>query len=85
MASSLPVLSTDVGDVAAMLAPDNLPFVAPQDDAMLASRLQNLLRDPATRARIGAANRIHVLAHYTQDAMFTRYAALFDGIPDPEG
>jgi glycosyltransferase involved in cell wall biosynthesis len=85
MASALPVLSTDVGDVAAMLAPDNLPFVAPQDDAMLASCLRNLLRDRAACTRIGAANRAHVLAHYTQDAMFTRYAALFDGTPDPEG
>jgi glycosyltransferase involved in cell wall biosynthesis len=83
MAAGLPVAATDVGDVRAMLAEANAPWVGPRDDAALAASLAALLRDPAQRPRIGAANRARALTAFDQQRMFAAYAALFDGAPPP--
>jgi glycosyltransferase involved in cell wall biosynthesis len=79
MAAGLPVATTDVGDVRAMLATDNAPFIVPPDDAALATALASLAADPALRRRLGAANRAKAERDYNQDTMFAAYAALFDG------
>ena len=79
MAAGLPVVSTDVGDVRAMLAEGNGPFVAGKDDAALSGALGALLRDPATARALGAANRAKAERDYDEAAMFRSYAALFDG------
>lgn len=81
MAAGLPVATTDVGDVRAMLSAENAGAIGPRDDAALAANLVALLRDPALRARIGAANRAKALRDFNQETMFGAYAALFDGIP----
>ncbi|MGA9867102.1 MAG: glycosyltransferase [Acetobacteraceae bacterium] len=79
MAAGLPVAATDVGDVRLMLAPENAAFVGPKDDRALARSLDVLLADPASRARIGAANRAKAAREYDETAMFAAYGALFDG------
>ena len=79
MAASLPIAATDVGDVADMVAQENRMFVAPLTDAALADSLRTLMMDPALRQRLGAANRAKAIRDYDQQAMFTAYAALFDG------
>jgi glycosyltransferase involved in cell wall biosynthesis len=79
MAAGLPVAATDVGDVRAMLAEANAPWVGPRDDAALAASLAALLEDAGIRARVGAANRARALATFDQERMFRAYAALFDG------
>lgn len=76
MASGLPVVSTDVGDVRAMLVEDNAPFVVAQDDAALADALRRLLANPARALAIGAANREKAVADYDEQTMFATYAAL---------
>jgi glycosyltransferase involved in cell wall biosynthesis len=78
MAAALPVASTDVGDVRAMLAPENRPYLAALDDNALARALADLLRDPNLRTRIGNANRAKAWREYEQEAMFQAYATLFD-------
>lgn len=83
MAAGLPVAATDVGDVRAMLAEANAPWVGPRDDAALAASLAALLGDAAERARIGAANRAKALEAFDQERMFEAYAALFDGEAAP--
>jgi glycosyltransferase involved in cell wall biosynthesis len=85
MAASLPVATTDVGDVRAMLAAENTRFVGRLDDADLARSLTSLLGDPALRARIGAANQAKARAEFDQAAMFRAYGALWRGdrLPDP--
>jgi glycosyltransferase involved in cell wall biosynthesis len=83
MAAGLPVAATDVGDVRAMLAESNAPWVCPRDDAALAANLAALLADAQLRARTGAANRARALAAFDQERMFAAYAALFDGAPPP--
>lgn len=81
MAAGLPIAATDVGDVRTMLAEENQPQLSAPDDAALAASLLALLRDPAGRARIGAANRAKALREFDQERMFAAYAALFDGEP----
>ena len=74
MASGLPAVCTDVGDVRRMLAPENAPFVVPLTDDAFAHGLSRLL-DADGRA-VGAANRARAVAAYDQGAMFAAYAGL---------
>ena len=79
MAASRPVASVDIGDVRAMLPPENADLVSPRgDEAGLAAALDRLLDDDALRARLAAANRRHVVAHYSKERMYGAYGALFD-------
>ena len=80
MAAGLAVAATDVGDVAAMLAGENRPFVVARDPAALAGAMAALLADPARRGAIGAANRARVEREYGEETMFQAYAALFGGV-----
>jgi glycosyltransferase involved in cell wall biosynthesis len=79
MAAGLPVASTDVGDVAGMLAAENREFVVPLDAARLSAALAGLVGDAGLRQRVGAANRAKVERDYADTVMFDRYARLFDG------
>ncbi len=79
MATGLPCAATDVGDVRAMLAEDNTPYVGALDDASLAASLTALLADPALRARLGAANLVKARRDFDQAAMFARYRDLWCG------
>src|SRR5262249_44544896 len=76
MAAGLPVASTDVGDVAAMVSDDNRRFVV-ADEAGLTAALAALADDANLRASLGAANRARALADYDEEAMIRRYAALY--------
>lgn len=78
MAAGQSVVATNVGDVAAMVAPENIPFiVAPADEAGFGQALCALVSDPAVRARVGAANRVRALAEYDEATMIDRYARLY--------
>jgi glycosyltransferase involved in cell wall biosynthesis len=76
MAAGLPVASTNVGDVAHMVAPENLPFIV-ADGEGLARALGALADDADLRARLGAANRARALRDYAEDAMLNAYARLY--------
>ena len=77
MAAGLPVAATDVGDVAAMLAEANRPFVTALDDAALAAALAALLDRADLRRALGAANRARAERDYDEAAMLRGYAGLF--------
>lgn len=78
MAAGLPVVSTAVGDVPAMVAPENLPFVvANEDEDAMTDAFGRLIGDPAARHRIGAANRARARSDYREDDMVARYAGLY--------
>jgi len=83
MASGLPVVATDVGDVAGMVARENAPFVVPMDANALARATLSLLADESLRRRVGAENRIRALRKYSDTAMFAAYGELFE--PDGTG
>lgn len=66
MAARLPVVATDVGDIAAMVAPENRPFIVPRDDgSALAAALRRLCREPELRRSLGARNRERVEREFT--------------------
>jgi glycosyltransferase involved in cell wall biosynthesis len=79
MASGLPIVSTDVGDVRAMLAADNVPYVCARDDAAISGLMASLLAAPADRIRIGAANRAKAERDFDQTAMFAAWRGLWTG------
>jgi glycosyltransferase involved in cell wall biosynthesis len=78
MAAGLAVVSPAVGDVAAMVAPENAPFITPPaDDAALAHALETLAEDEAARRRIGEANRVLARRDYDEGVMAQRYGAVY--------
>ena len=76
MAAGLPVASTDVGDVATMVAPENRPFVVP-DEATLSIALGALASDAGLRRRLGEANCRRARRDFAETAMVDAYAALY--------
>jgi L-malate glycosyltransferase len=80
MASSLPVASTDVGDVIHMLPSAQAEFVASGEaqTSKLAQAMQALVENPATRSELGAANRERVEERYSFQAMLGAYRALYN-------
>ena len=78
MAASLPVVATDVGDVRAMVAAENAPYVTTRNPEALAGSILALAGAPERRAALGAANRAEAVRSYDQEAMFAAYGALFD-------
>jgi glycosyltransferase involved in cell wall biosynthesis len=81
MASRLPVVSTDVGDVSSMLPEEQQRFVVPlavgQPEVSLARALDTLLTDADLRATLGSANRRRVEERYTFERMLTQYRELY--------
>jgi glycosyltransferase involved in cell wall biosynthesis len=74
MASGLACACTNVGDVAAMVATANAPFVTPVTDDAFALGLGAVLE--ADRAAIGRANRVKAEAEFDQVGMFAAWGRL---------
>jgi len=80
MAAGLPVASTDVGDIRAILAPENAALLtAPGDIGGLTRTLCALASDPALRARLGSANRERARASFDFSLMQSAYEAAYAG------
>ncbi|MGL4314752.1 MAG: glycosyltransferase family 4 protein [Sphingomonas sp.] len=86
MAAGLPIAAPAVGDLADMVALENLPHIARFTGAVdLRDAIEPLAADAKLRARIGAANRAKALALYDEATMVGRYARLYGsaiGKPD---
>jgi L-malate glycosyltransferase len=80
MAAGLAIAAPAVGDVAAMVAAANWPFITvPGDEAALSAALLRLAGDAALRASIGAANREHARQNYDLATMVGAYRAVYGG------
>lgn len=78
MAAGKPAVSTDVGDVRAILAAPNRDFVASVDEeGAFAVCLSRLVSDAALRSELGEANRALATSAYDEKTMIARYAALY--------
>lgn len=81
MAAGLAVAAPRVGDVAAMVAAENVPLLcAPGDEAGLSNALQRLASDATLRAALGRANRARAEAEYDEATMISAYARLYAGV-----
>jgi glycosyltransferase involved in cell wall biosynthesis len=82
MASGLPVASTDVGDVRAMLPEEQSPFLVSMNGAgtpgALGGRIAALARDPETRRRLGALNRRRAEERFAFAALCAAYRELYE-------
>ncbi|MGB7373186.1 glycosyltransferase [Pontixanthobacter sp.] len=85
MASSIPVVSTKVGDVADMVSAPNRPFVVDGRTAIaVTGALDALVADPALRKTLGEANRIKALEEFDEAVMIDSYLRLYSsamGVP----
>jgi L-malate glycosyltransferase len=78
MAAGLAVASSDVGDVAAMVADANRPYVTPAgDEAAFAAALFALAGSEGLRESIGRANRDLARAEYDEKAMIAAYCKVY--------
>lgn len=78
MAAGLPVLSTNVGDIAAMVSSENRAFITPLgDEDAYATALTHLLDNSDARATLGAANRRKAKEAFSIERMIEQYRALF--------
>lgn len=81
MASALPVVATDVGDVAAMLPQPQAPGVVSLGadvEQHFGEALAALARDPELRRAWGRANRAKAEEAYSFEAMRAAYAELYE-------
>jgi glycosyltransferase involved in cell wall biosynthesis len=79
MASGLPILSTDVGDVKSMICEDNRPFVFSCSDLPAYTHgLSTLIADCRLRAALGAANRQKCVEVFAARKMLSTYIDLYD-------
>jgi glycosyltransferase involved in cell wall biosynthesis len=79
MAGGLPVVATDVGDVARAVLDGETGFVVPPHaPEQLAAALEKLLVDAEQRRRMGTAGRAHVERHFSADATARSVSALYE-------
>jgi L-malate glycosyltransferase len=85
MAAGKPAVTTDVGDVMAMVSPENRDYVVPAtDEAAFSDALARLAADANLRTTIGTANLAKATAEFNETDMAARYAALY-GLHLPKG
>jgi sugar transferase (PEP-CTERM/EpsH1 system associated) len=79
MTAARPVVATRVGGNPELVTDGVSGFLVPVgDDLRLAERLEQILRDPALAARMGAAGRRRVEREHRLDGMVGRYADLYE-------
>ncbi|MBI5851409.1 MAG: glycosyltransferase family 4 protein [Planctomycetes bacterium] len=78
MATGLPVVATDVGDVRAMVDPCNADWIVPPDDPdALGRAMDAAFDDPRARVERGAANRVRAQREYDRERCYRRYCDLY--------
>lgn len=85
MGVGIPIVSTDVGDVRDMVAPQNREFVTPLgEDRAMARSIARLAGDVGLRARVGAANRARCVSNYSLEQQNNAYLDLYDRFAQPK-
>ena len=81
MAAGLPVVSTDVGDVASMVHGSNRPLVCPrEDESALAEALDRILGDPGLGRDVGLANRRKCEDEFGSERCYGAWVELYERI-----
>jgi L-malate glycosyltransferase len=78
MASGLPIMATDVGDIRHMVSLENKEFIVPcHENDLFEQKLETLILDSDIRKKIGIANRKKCENLFTSHMMVTKHAALY--------
>ncbi|MDA7936446.1 glycosyltransferase [bacterium] len=78
MATGLPIVTTNVGDVAKMLPEEQLDYIVPREDSeALAKALTTVLADAELRQRLGTANRRLAEQRYDSKSCLDRFCAVY--------
>ncbi|MEM9494795.1 MAG: glycosyltransferase family 4 protein [Pseudomonadota bacterium] len=78
MAAGLPVVATDVGDVARMVSEENRAFITPLgDEQAYRDALQRLAGDEALRLRLGKANAEKARRDYAATKMIEAHRSIY--------
>jgi len=78
MAAGVPVAATDVGDIRAILTPENAALLTPPNDPhALGQSLAALAADPALRARLGQANQTRAREQFDFAVMRAAYEQVY--------
>lgn len=86
MATGLPVVSTDVGDVLEMVSEENKQFIVDKNNCSLFSeKLLQLCRDENLRQSVGLANYHKCRKFYDEQLMFQRYRDLYSSLISAPG
>lgn len=90
MAAGLPIVSTPVGDILKMVAPENSSFIERRDqEVLIRDALESLAQaTPEGRKALGELNRRKAVAEYDEATMIARYARLYGSVigrPDAFG
>jgi len=81
MRAGLPVVASDVGGVAELVADGQSGYLVPATSVdLLADRLRKLIEQPQARAEFGAAGRRRYEEEFTFAQMYQRTVALYDQI-----
>ncbi len=81
MAAALPVVATNVGDIASMVSLENRAFIVPLgDDKAYVEALSHLIQNPDARAALGAANRKKAKVEFDLAPMVEKYRDLFSTV-----
>ncbi|HEU0045766.1 glycosyltransferase family 4 protein [Sphingomonas sp.] len=80
MAAGVPIAAPAVGDVMAMVAAENRPYIIPaHNEVFLRDALHTLVSEPELRSYIGDANQRRARAEYDEALMIRRYRDLYEG------
>lgn len=78
MASGLPVLSTDVGDIRNMVDRENHAFIVPREnEPQYQAALEQLITNREKRSYLGMKNRHKCISEYRHDQMINAYHNLY--------
>ena len=84
MASSRPVVTTDVGGVSEAVIDGKTGFVVPVGNApILAARVLYLLRNPVAATQMGELGRLRVEENFSISAQLEKIERLYDGLLAP--
>lgn len=84
LAAGLPVVVSDIGQLAEVITPDVTGLLCPPGDAdALAAALERLWRSPHLRRSLGQAARQHILTHHTWDGVAQQILTLANLAPLP--
>lgn len=79
MATGLPIVAPNIGDIGSMVAEENRLFITPAgDERAFDEALAHLMQNPDKRALLGAANKKKAIRLYSQEKMIKAYETLFD-------